>query len=338
VTPRVTVLMPVRNGGGYLRSAVVSVLRQTFEDFELLVVDDGSDDGSDALVESFGDPRIRLVRNGSRLGLVASLNRGLAEARGAYVARADADDECLSDRLELQVPVLDSAPHVGVVGGWAELVDAAGRTVGTLEPLLRDRVDFVFETLVMNVLIVHPAALLRLADLRSVGGYENVPVAEDKDLWRRLLLAGREARIVEAPVLRYRLHADQVSRVRACIGRESDARSQERFLAAVSPRVDPRRMRMALTRDAELWRLPRAEALRALHELPLLLEDVAGRFALDGAERARLEARVEEHVAPVGRIAQSAARHAAAHARTSMRAATAPLRASPLARRFARRR
>src|SRR5581483_11138356 len=123
VTPHVTVLMPVRNGGGYLRGAVASILGQTFEDFELLVVDDGSDDGSDALVESFGDPRIRLVRNGSPLGLVASLNRGLAEARGAYVARADADDECLPDRLALQVPVLDAEPQVGVVGGWAELVD-----------------------------------------------------------------------------------------------------------------------------------------------------------------------------------------------------------------------
>src|SRR5581483_7441972 len=113
MTPKVTVLLAVRDGEPYIGEAVESVLDQTFTDFELLLVDDASTDGTVAVVERLGDERIRILRNERNLGQVPSLNRGLGEARGEYVARLDADDACLPTRLARQVEILDAEPRVG---------------------------------------------------------------------------------------------------------------------------------------------------------------------------------------------------------------------------------
>ncbi len=216
MTPRVTVLLAVHNGEPFVAEALESVLGQTFEDFELLVVDDASTDGTVATVTSFADPRIRLLRNERNLGQVPSLNRGLRESRGELVARLDADDRCLPTRLERQVAVLDSDPRIGLVGSWLELVDERGRRVGALEKRLDDFADFVFHTLIMRVWVSHPAAMYRLAPVLELGGYDEATgPSEDKDLWRRLLLARWDARIVPETLVGYRLHDAQLSQTRA---------------------------------------------------------------------------------------------------------------------------
>ena len=112
MTPRVTVLLAVHNGEPYVRDAVESVLDQTHRDFEFVIVDDASTDGTVVTIESFDDARIRLFRNERNLGQVPSLNRGLREARGAIVARIDADDVSRPTRLERQLAVLDADPRI----------------------------------------------------------------------------------------------------------------------------------------------------------------------------------------------------------------------------------
>ncbi len=102
--PRVTILLPVFNGARYIRAAIDSVLAQTYRDYELLVIDDGSGDDSADIALSYADPRLRVERNGSNLGLVETLNRGLDLASGDFVARLDADDVCLPERLAVQTP------------------------------------------------------------------------------------------------------------------------------------------------------------------------------------------------------------------------------------------
>src|SRR6478672_8128862 len=125
--------MPVRDGEAYLEEAVASVLGQTLEDLELIVVDDGSTDSSGEILERLAaaDPRVHILTGSTRSGISAALNRGWREARGGYIARLDADDVALPGRLERQVRFLDEHPAVAVVGSAAILIDPDGRELGT---------------------------------------------------------------------------------------------------------------------------------------------------------------------------------------------------------------
>ncbi|MGB3545815.1 MAG: glycosyltransferase family 2 protein [Saprospiraceae bacterium] len=115
-SPPVSVVMPVYNGAAYLREAIDSILNQTFRNFELLVIDDGSTDNSLEIIESYTDPRIRLLRNPGNWGVAFTRNVGLREARGNYLAWCDCDDVSLPTRLEKQVAWLDAHPHIGACG------------------------------------------------------------------------------------------------------------------------------------------------------------------------------------------------------------------------------
>jgi GT2 family glycosyltransferase len=297
----VTVLLAVRNGEPFLRAAAESVLAQTIGDLELLVVDDASDDGTPELLESIGDERLRVLRNAQNLGQVPSLNLGLHAARGRYVARLDHDDVCLPDRLERQVAVLDSQPRVAVVGSWATLVDASDAVVGHARQSIRDYLDFVYWNLVAWVLIPHPSAVFRRDVVLELGGYdESLGPSEDKDLWRRLALHRFEARIVEAELIRYRLHGTQLSRLHEERQRRNDALSHERFLAALSPDVDKEQLRLLLTADPALF-ADGVDTRRLLADLTRLLDGAASTLRLPPADRARLERLVRARVARAAR-------------------------------------
>ncbi len=124
--PKVSVLMPVYNGALFLRSAIESILNQSFVDLELLIIDDGSTDSSADIIHSFDDLRIRYIKNEENLGIVKSLNKGLTLARGIYIARMDADDISLPQRLQRQVDFLDANPETGICGSNAITIDSEG--------------------------------------------------------------------------------------------------------------------------------------------------------------------------------------------------------------------
>jgi glycosyltransferase involved in cell wall biosynthesis len=133
--PLVSVLLPVRNGARTLPAALASLRGQTFTDFEVLVLDDGSSDGSGALAGAFGDPRIRLLADGAQRGLAARLNEGVRAARGSLVARMDADDLCFPERLARQVRFLQQHPETDLVGCRAVVFrDADAGLIGLLQP------------------------------------------------------------------------------------------------------------------------------------------------------------------------------------------------------------
>jgi glycosyltransferase involved in cell wall biosynthesis len=133
--PLVSVLLPVRNGARTLPAALASLRGQTFADFEVLLLDDGSDDGSPALASALGDPRIRVLSDGVRRGLAARLNEGVRQARGSFVARMDADDLCFPERLERQLRFLQQHPEVDLAGCRAVVFrDGDGGLVGLLQP------------------------------------------------------------------------------------------------------------------------------------------------------------------------------------------------------------
>ena len=128
MAPKVSVVMCVHNGERYLYEALESVLNQTFEDFEFIIVDDASADNTPAILKEYAaqDGRIRLMRNAHNLGLTRSLNKALRLAKGEYIARQDADDISLPQRLEKQVEFLNSNSRTAVVGSWTEVIDEYG--------------------------------------------------------------------------------------------------------------------------------------------------------------------------------------------------------------------
>lgn len=212
--PKVTVLMPVYNGGSYLELAVRSILMQVFDDFEFIIIDDGSDDGSPELIERLEDPRIRLVR-APHTGLVAALNLGLSLARGTYLARMDADDISHVDRLALQVAHLDTRPDVGLVCSDVTVIDGAGRITGT-----QSEPDHPGDILLDGLLyrrrmkpIIHPSVMMRREVFETLGGYRDFASAEDRDFWLRASERHRFSRMNQR-LLSYRIHAGGLSRTK----------------------------------------------------------------------------------------------------------------------------
>src|ERR1700690_4145475 len=120
--PRVSVILPVYNASTFLGGSIESLLNQTYRDFELLIVNDGSSDDSEKIILGYSDPRITYIRKASNTGIVETLNQGLSLAQGDYIARMDADDIALPERLELQVKFMDENKDVGVAGTWIEYI------------------------------------------------------------------------------------------------------------------------------------------------------------------------------------------------------------------------
>lgn len=232
--PIVTVLLPVYNGDRYLREAIESILAQAFDAFELLIVDDGSTDGTVAICRSFSDPRIRVIRHEKNSGLVSALNDGIDQITTKYVARMDADDVALPSRLARQVAFLESQPDIVACGSWArELVD------GRLRAVMRRPIgEYLRQTAWRPVPILHPTACLRTEVLRELRYRPGFTHAEDYDLWLRLC---RHNRIdnVPAVLLHYRIHQASVSHAFRAMQRSSAWRAfREHFPAIDLPLED----------------------------------------------------------------------------------------------------
>ncbi|MBI4596952.1 MAG: glycosyltransferase [Candidatus Omnitrophica bacterium] len=233
MTPRVTVLMTVYNGVPYLREAIDSVLAQTFRDFELLIIDDASTDQSAARIESFGDPRIRLIRNPRNLGQTPSLNLGMAESRGRYIARMDQDDVCLPDRLQQQVACLDARSDVAAVGTWAFLIGPEGRATEMVGTRVDEFGTFLGMTLTFASPIGHPTLVIRRDVLAAFGGYdESFAPCEDYALWCHLAERRHGLVSIPRPLMKLRRHAQQQSRVRLAAQQAQGRRAHARLLSA----------------------------------------------------------------------------------------------------------
>lgn len=210
--PTVSIILAVKNGAAYLPAAIESILAQTFADFEFIIIDDGSDDGvSLPLLRKYadGDARIRLISRPNK-GLTRSLNEGVSLATGVFLARMDGDDIALPDRLKLQVHYLRAHPHVVLLGGAYELIDAGGRRIRTWRPAA-DNATLQRNCLEGSTPICHPLAMMRADAVQKVGGYdESFIVAQDLDLWLRLGEVGEMACVPEVLLL-YRQHDGSVS-------------------------------------------------------------------------------------------------------------------------------
>jgi len=203
--PAVSVILPVYNGEAYLKEAIDSILAQTFTDFELLVINDGSSDGSERIITSYTDQRVKHVKNERNSGLVFSLNRGVKEARGTFIARMDADDIALPERLEKQVAFLQSN-EADIVATRVKLIDAFGNSlpdwVEDRDHITRDEIR---RYLRRNNCIAHPTVMGRTALFRSYPYRFRQHYSEDYDLWLRMAADGLRIEKLAEPLLLHRI-------------------------------------------------------------------------------------------------------------------------------------
>jgi hypothetical protein len=230
-SPLVSVVMSVYNRAEFVGEAIESIVGQSFPDFELIVVNDGSTDGSREIIERYtrGDARLRAFDQPNR-GLVYTANRGCALARGKYIARLDADDVAISSRLERQVEFLERRPEVAVLGGGWYVLGKGGAGHAAFLPPEDDRT--IRERLPRGNCLAQSTVMMRTDVFRAVGGYRQAfPPAEDYDLWLRISERYQLANL-PYPLVYYRVHPQQATLTRievlamAALAAQAAARSR----------------------------------------------------------------------------------------------------------------
>lgn len=206
-SPRVAVVMTVYNGMPYLPEAVSSILEQTYTDFEFLIVNDGSSDGTAAFLASLTDPRVRVLTQ-SRQGQQAAADLGIQSTQADYIARMDSDDVASPTRLEKQVAYLDQHPEVGLVG--TQITRRGDRGFGLTSHLPMEHDEIVDDLMHNRHSMCNPSTMLRRKLYIALGGYWIYNIAEDWDLFLRLAEVSRLANLDE-PLLSYRFHSGSIN-------------------------------------------------------------------------------------------------------------------------------
>ena len=253
ITPKVSVVMSVCDGERYLHDSVESICNQTLDDFELIVVDDGSTDGTWQILSEYAarDSRVSLIRNEQNVGLTKSLNKALALVRGQYVARHDADDLAFPSRLEQQVRFLDEHVEVGLIGASSYVVDEHGRVVDIYRVPSTD-VEIRWRMLFSNPFI-HCTIMFRSSLVEQVGSYdEKIRFAQDYDYWVRIAEVCQLFNIAR-PLASWRLNTRSISQTR---GRSQQASALRTSVDQVSKCI----RRIGLV-NAQTWGPDRIQAL-----------------------------------------------------------------------------
>jgi len=187
-TPKISVLMPVYNAENFLKEAIDSILNQTFKDFEFLIINDASTDDSKKIIMSYDDKRIRYLENKKNLGVAKTLNRGLRLAKGEYLARMDADDISLPNRLELQYRKLKGDKNLAIIFSNINWINENGKSISIFSIYkLSTSPEEIYYDLQFRNYLMHPTVIFnRETIINEFGGYDERCEAEDNDLWLRV--------------------------------------------------------------------------------------------------------------------------------------------------------
>jgi glycosyltransferase involved in cell wall biosynthesis len=274
--------MPVYDAERYLKQSIISILNQSFRDFEFIIIsENGTSVESIAIIESYDDPRIRHIHNTIRLGYAASLNVGLKEARGEYVALQDADDVSSLLRLEREVRFLDEHPHVGVVGSWFEIIDENGRVASRQEPPAESAL--IKWRLLFASAIANPSAMVRRTIYDELKGYNfRLRFAEDYEFWTRAARITELANLMHI-LLRYRTHKTSASVAHAQSMYEDALRISRKAIAIALGENVSLRFLSVLARPSSVGRL------RDYHDAAITFRDLClqytSQIAITQAER-----------------------------------------------------
>lgn len=226
--PKISVIMPAYNAEAYIKEAIDSILNQSFTDFELIVINDCSVDGTEAVVLGYSDRRIIYFKNEKNMGVAATLNRGLSAAKGEFIARMDSDDVAMPERFAQQVDFLIRHPNYAICGSSLTVFgeNQPERAFPYPQTDKEIRANMIF-----NSPFAHPTIMMRGEMLNRCGRYydESYEKAEDFELWYRLLRYGKGYNF-QQPLLRYRHHGKQVRTANAAEQKEAVLRLRERMV------------------------------------------------------------------------------------------------------------
>lgn len=264
--------MPVYNAAPFLRTAIGSILNQTFGDFEFLIINDASTDDSAAILASYTDPRLRVVHNDRNLGQTATLNRGLRLARAELVARQDADDVSLPRRLHAQMAFLHNHPDIILLGTRGTCINGAGEVLAPMGSPATDGISIRWSLCFENPFIHTSVIFRRDFVLTDLGGYDpSFSYCQDFDLWSKLARTNPIANLPDQLVL-YRTHSASMTATMHATAPLERKRVYMTNLAAIFPE------RRLNTTDLELLTglhrgVPRSESTALLRLLGALLAD-----------------------------------------------------------------
>ena len=205
MNPKISVVMSVYNGEKHLRESIESILNQTFTDFEFIIVNDGSTDNSLEIIKSYDDERIKIINNEENIGLTKSLNKAIKQARGVYIARQDADDISLSNRLELQFKFLEKHPEVALLGTGIYVIDENGDEIEKriMHPNPK-------RSLLKGNRFIHGSVMFRKSVIDELGAYnETLRYSQDYELWLRLSKE-YDVRNLTVPLYKLRMHKSSI--------------------------------------------------------------------------------------------------------------------------------
>ncbi len=209
---KVSVVMPVYNGEKFLRKAIDSILTQTYDNFEFIIVNDGSTDKTSEILESYKDCRIKVLKNEINKGVIFSLNRGIRYSTGAYIVRMDADDISLPKRIEKQVNFMEENKDIDMCScGGKYFISRCPFIYKTLTSIADP--EEIKSSLVFRCCIMHPGVIIRSETLRKKGLYYEEPykTVEDFALWQRFAEVGKISNMPEV-LLKYRVVSNSITR------------------------------------------------------------------------------------------------------------------------------
>lgn len=206
--PKISVILPVYNASAFLKKAMDSIIDQTYTDWELIVINDGSTDNSEEIILSYTDKRIRYYNNEANLGLIASLNKAILLCSGEYIARMDADDISDPERFAKQINFLDKNTDYAMCGSFAQIIDDRENITGKIIHVTDN--DYLKVNLLFSVPFVHPSMMIRSEIFNEVLFDKEYIHAEDYDLWTRI---SRKHKVANIPdfLIKYRWHETNVS-------------------------------------------------------------------------------------------------------------------------------
>ncbi len=216
-SPQVSIIMPVYNGASFVTDALNSVFSQTLDDFELIVVDDGSTDETSAILQRCHDPRLRLITHSTNLGGAAARNKGISVARGRYIAQIDVDDRAHPKRLERQVAFLDQNPDLDLIGSWSRMMDEAGQPLPRIrrQPLTPDAVR---ARLLFRCCISHRSVIAR-REVYDLYKYDpDFRLSQDFELFVRMTKSFKLGNLPDV-LMFARVHRQQISRNKANVAK-----------------------------------------------------------------------------------------------------------------------
>ena len=229
--PLISILMPVYNAANYIEKSIACIQKQTFNNFELIIVNDGSTDDTVELIEKVNDNRIHLINNPHNF--INSLNTGIKEAKGKYIARMDVDDYMLPPRLQKQFEFMESNPDVDICGSWVQLF---GSKSGLLQTSAFH--NNIISYLIFHNTLVHPSIIMKTSLFKKeeemIREYNHdYPCAEDYHLWTRLALDGYKFANITEPLICYRSSPGQVTSTRFEEMMNSSYKIQKEYIEAI---------------------------------------------------------------------------------------------------------